>query len=1115
MIKYIIKRDGTVEEFDANKVNGWSEWASKHLDEELDWSEVVLNAYATLPETCTSEELQNSLIAYCLGQQTWEYNRMAGRLYSALLLKIIHNSSTYPTIKEVHDLMMKDNIIRKPDYTDEEYEKINDMIDHNRNMNYPHYSIHQNRHKYALQNRTSKKEYETSQFIYMRIAMAAAEHEDKKTRLIDVKNYYDIFSKHKGNIPTPFYVNALTFNAAFASCCVHTTKDTAESLAAADHITYMMTVMSAGIGVHYKTRSLRDPVKNGLIEHQGKVPYIRANATGCKANLQNGRGGALNVYFTAYDPEVESLIVLKNPMTPDAKQVRQADYSLGSNRLVVKQFASGGDIALFSYYDAPELYEAMYSSDQDYFEELYEEFLKSDKPRKMVSARSIILLSLSESFTTARQYEHFTDHLNTHTPFKDKIYSGNLCVTGDSYIDTINEDGVNVLMSIKDFVDSWKEDSNVLVKSYDTYKKEIVYSKVLDAGLTGKSAVYEIIDNIGVSIKATPDHKIYTSNKGYVSAKDIICGDTLVRDTTVNTETSSVVTAIKVHPIEIDVYDIKVENTECFFANSVLVHNCVEIALPTAGFDSVKQLYEPYDDSLNFIHYKIGDKEFKEYSFNTTLTKNRGILDSKDLRLGDVTSNGEITKIVERSTAPEIALCNVGGIIIPNIESEEDYANTAYYMLKLVRFGVLHSKYVFENLKDSAKGRMSAGIGIVGLAHHMAKNKMKYSTQEGRNFIHEVSETHYWHLANASLRIGKEYGNAEWMHKTKWPEGWTPLSTYTKEVDKYVTVENKRDWESFSKKVIENKGIAHSVLSCELPAESCLKYDQLIKVYEGDNIVNKSLEDLFKMTGHDLDTEITFNQELFGGKWYDLPNKVFVDTIEGKKPVSSVWLNGLSNYLTIEFEDGYKISATHSHKLLCKNENKNCNDQNSLEWIKAIDLDNGSYVCKQDGTFIRVSKINISDNKVPCLDINVDVVHSYILDNGIVSHNSSISSATTNGIYPIRKYSLKKTNDTLAINYVAPDSTRLKDEYELAYDIDTDRMIEVYAIKQKWTDQSISADYWRRLQKDENVKTSEMSKHYIKRWKLGVKQKYYQNSLTGKDIDLVNDNDEKCEGCTI
>ena len=57
----------------------------------------------------------------------------------------------------------------------------------------------------------------------------------------------------------------------------------------------------------------------------------------------------------------------------------------------------------------------------------------------------------------------------------------------------------------------------------------------------------------------------------------------------------------------------------------------------------------------------------------------------------------------------------------------------------------------------------------------MAKNKLKYDSQEGRDLIHRVAESHYWFLLNASLELSKEFGVAEWMNKTDWLEGWTPL----------------------------------------------------------------------------------------------------------------------------------------------------------------------------------------------------------------------------------------------------------------------------------------------------------------------------------------------------
>lgn len=942
MIKTIIKRDGTQEAFSAEKLNGWSEWASQKLGRAVNWSEVVLHAVSTLPETCTSQELQESLIQYCLGKNTWEYNLMAGRLYAALLIRIIHKSDEYPTVKEVQSKLVEAGLMRKLDYSDEEYEKIEKIINHDLNMKYPHYALHQNRKKYSLQNKTNGTEYETSQFIYMRMAMAAAENEPKDIRLKEVKEFYDYFAKHKINVPTPYYVNLGTKLSGFASCCVYTTKDTAKSLAAADHIAYMMTVMSAGIGYHLKSRSLGDPVRGGAIEHQGKVPYARSYVGALGANLQNGRGGAGTMYYNAYDPEVETIAKLKNPITPLTRQVRGSDYSFGSNRLVVRQAAKNGDIALFSYYHAPELYEAIYSGDQDYFEELYAEFLASDLPRKMVPARKIVINALTEAFETGRHYEHFTDHLNSHTPFLDKIYSGNLCVTGNTIIEYQDKDGNEFSTTIKEFAKNFNANSEFYVNSYDFKNKELVRSKVTDAGVTAHSDVSYTITVNDFSVECTPDHKIYVLDKGFISAKSVQTGDEIyLHDSDDGDQVvRATVTEVKINLFDKEeqpeFYDIKVEGTECFFANGILVHNCVEIALPTSGFNSVEELYQDYNEELNYIEFIVNGKDTHRLTSFEEVVTQRGTIIAKDLRLNDVIAGDlKITKIIERSQAPEIALCNIGGIIVGNIENDEDYGRAAYRVLKLIRYGIHNSEYVFKNLEKSAKSRMNAGVGIVGLAHLMAKKGLKYSTQDGKNFIHELGETHYWHLTQAALRIGKEHGNAPWMYKTKWPKGWLPIDTYNKNVDELVTVGLKRDWETLRQQIIENGGIGFSVLVAHMPAES-----------------------------------------------------------------------------------------------------------------------------------------------------------------------SSISGGTTNGIYPIRELYMNKTNETLSLNYVVPDSTKLKDKYESAWDILTDDLIDCYAIIQKWTDQAISADLYRVLQGDDKVSSTEMLKGYFRRYKYGLKQRYYQNSKTTKGINL-------------
>lgn len=618
MIEKIVKRNQSIEDFSPAKINGWGYGAAKTLGPNFDWASVVIETVNQSPKVCTTKQLLDTLINVNLSRKTWEHNRMAGRLYMEDLDKSFYGGKP-PTVKELHQRLFDAGLMVKLDYSDDEYAEIEKIINHSQNLKYPHYQINQIRFKYALRDKVRKVEYETPQFVYMRMAMALAEKFPKDRRLELIAGWYDHFSHNRLNPPTPNFTNLGTKLNGYASCCLYTTNDRAPSLAAGDHISYMMTVMSAGIGTHIKTRSIGDPVRSGLIQHQGKIPYYRSMTGAIGANLQNGRGGASTVYYTAYDPEVEVIQKLRHPMTPASKRVAGCHYNFGSNKTFARAVAKNELYAPFSYYENPSLYYAQYAKDQELFEQLYQEHFKTAKVK--LSAREVLLGAATQAYETGVQYMHQTDEMNRHTPFKDMIFSSNLCA---------------------------------------------------------------------------------------------------------------------------------------------------EIALPTKPFDSVQDLYKET--------YEEGDGE--------------------------------------------IGLCSLAGIIVSNIESDEQYAEVAYYALLMIDVCIHKSDYVFPNLRHTALSRLSAGVGILGLAHLMAKKNKKYDTQDGRDFIHEIAETHMYHLINASLRLGKELGNAPWMHKTKWPDGWLPIDTYQRKVDELVTVENKRDWEALRAEIIKNKGIRHSVLCAHMPGES-------------------------------------------------------------------------------------------------------------------------------------------------------------------------------------------------------------------------------------------------------------------------------------------------------
>lgn len=518
MIEFIVKRNGQLESFSPEKVNGWGQWASRKLGNTVDWGSVVIDAVNKCPKTCTSADLQKALIDVCLSRKTWSYNKMAGRLYSSLIDREIYDSNI-PTIKQVHQNLIDANIMVPLCYSDEEYLELESVIDHGINYSYPHYQLNQIRFKYALRNKVAKKEYESAQFVYMRMAMALAEHETVD-RMHHVKQFYEHFAHGRINVPTPYYANLGTRLKGYASCCLYTTDDTAKSLAAGDHIAYMMTCASAGIGTHIKTRSLGDPVRGGVIQHQGKLPYYRAMVGAIGANLQNGRGGASTVHYTAFDPEVEVIQKLRHPTTPQSKRIAGCHYSFGSNRTFGRLVAKNEMYAPFSYATHPELYEAQYLKDPIVFDTMYEEFAKSATVK--LNARDVAMGALTQAYDTGVQYLHFTDALNKHTPFKEPIYQSNLCLVGDTRIDIKTAEGDEYNISLQDFVEQWDFgmfDATTLVKSFNM-TGNVCWKSVSAAAKTANvNDLYEIEDEQGNVIQCTANHKIYTKNRGYVEAQ--------------------------------------------------------------------------------------------------------------------------------------------------------------------------------------------------------------------------------------------------------------------------------------------------------------------------------------------------------------------------------------------------------------------------------------------------------------------------------------------------------------------------------------------------------------------------------------------------------------------
>jgi hypothetical protein len=243
------------------------------------------------------------------------------------------------------------------------------------------------------------------------------------------------------------------------------------------------------------------------------------------------RGGSATVHFPFWHTEIESLIVLKNNKGVEENRVRHMDYSIQFCELFYKRLVADENITLFSPHQVPDLQEAFYAGDNKRFEELYVKYEKSRKiMKKSISAYEFLESYTDERGGTGRIYLQNIDHSNTHSSFdssKHPISMSNLCMSGDSNIWINIDDEYETEVALHNVYSiismAKKENKIVKVKSKNLETNDIEWKEIDGFQQTHDNAeVMRITDEeTGASIVCTPDHKVYTKNRGFVEAKDL------------------------------------------------------------------------------------------------------------------------------------------------------------------------------------------------------------------------------------------------------------------------------------------------------------------------------------------------------------------------------------------------------------------------------------------------------------------------------------------------------------------------------------------------------------------------------------------------------------------
>jgi ribonucleotide reductase alpha subunit len=385
----ITKRDGSIQDFDRTKIDRWANYAVRYG---VDWQTIADKTISRLPPNTSSKEIHETMIKVCLDAEDLRHSRVAARLLYAQLRKdmsdvgISDRGAFYPIYCRFKDLGLWTEFEYHPRMEREYAELYKTRLEY--------WQIKQWVDKYGLKH--NKKCVETAHMGALALGYSIFSKDPEKAFQLA-----KAIIEGKINLPTPVLNGVRNGDWHTVSCSVIEGGDSIDSIGVADHLAYMQTARKAGIGIRFDTRSIGNGVRNGAVEHLGKLPIYATVDKAVKMFTQVTRGGSATVTFGVYDPEVMEIIMVKSQRTPENKRIDKLDYSMA--------------------YD--------------------DDFLQSvilDKEVQTVSltgvlgpkymARDILKAFLTVRKETGRLYCINLTTANHHTPFLDPITQSNLCL---------------------------------------------------------------------------------------------------------------------------------------------------------------------------------------------------------------------------------------------------------------------------------------------------------------------------------------------------------------------------------------------------------------------------------------------------------------------------------------------------------------------------------------------------------------------------------------------------------------------------------------------------------------------------------------------------------------
>ena len=438
----VIKRDGTKEPFDANKINAAILKACDGLPDQVSKVvQVATELQLTLFDGITTEQLDEAVIQTVLQnvKDDPDYDKIAARLLLKTVYKqILGDYETAAELKKLHarefpkfiKAAVKDGLLDKR-MADGRFDlkKLAAELDPARDDLSKYLGVVTNKNRYALR-RQNGSPIETPQFTHMRIAMGLSYNEtDPTAAAIEFYNHMSNLEYVPGGSTR---VNAGGSFPQLSNCFLLNVDDDMESIAKAVRDTMWIAKGTGGIGIGFtKLRAAGSPVKTTNTESTGPIPFMKMIDTALFAVSRKGKkAGAAAIYIENWHLNFDQFVDLRQNSGDPYLRTRFANTAVFISDEFMKRVEKDQDWYLFDPAETPDLTE-LYGED---FSARYKEYIKMAEAGKLrtfdkVSARQQFKRILTSLQATSHPWLTWKDTINVRALNNNTgtIHLSNLC----------------------------------------------------------------------------------------------------------------------------------------------------------------------------------------------------------------------------------------------------------------------------------------------------------------------------------------------------------------------------------------------------------------------------------------------------------------------------------------------------------------------------------------------------------------------------------------------------------------------------------------------------------------------------------------------------------------